>query len=218
MLRADLDLDRAAGRRPSGCCGGLSRGSRRTSAPAVWCWGWSPAARRSSAPTRPSCSPTTRTSHRLARPHGHARRAAHRAHRPTGSRRGADAGDGDRPGALPPARRPGWDADRDAARAGRRRRRAARLGCCGLAGNFGFTAGHGDVSRALAEQVLLPRLRAADARHRRARRRLLLPHPDPRPRQRGTRGHAPRRAPRPTCCQTQRPRSRPTHVPTEGTP
>jgi len=34
-------------------------------------------------------------------------------------------------------------------------------GCCGLAGNFGFTAGHGEVSRACAEQTLLPRL--ADA-------------------------------------------------------
>jgi FAD/FMN-containing dehydrogenase/Fe-S oxidoreductase len=34
-------------------------------------------------------------------------------------------------------------------------------GCCGLAGNFGFTAGHGEVSRALAEQTLLPRLRDA---------------------------------------------------------
>ncbi len=35
-------------------------------------------------------------------------------------------------------------------------------GCCGLAGNFGFTAGHGEVSEACAEQVLLPRLREAD--------------------------------------------------------
>jgi Fe-S oxidoreductase len=35
-------------------------------------------------------------------------------------------------------------------------------GCCGLAGNFGFTAGHGEVSRALAEQTLLPRVREAD--------------------------------------------------------
>jgi FAD/FMN-containing dehydrogenase/Fe-S oxidoreductase len=35
-------------------------------------------------------------------------------------------------------------------------------GCCGLAGNFGFTAGHGEVSEALAEQTLLPRLREAD--------------------------------------------------------
>jgi Fe-S oxidoreductase len=34
-------------------------------------------------------------------------------------------------------------------------------GCCGLAGNFGFTAGHGEVSHALAEQTLLPRLRRA---------------------------------------------------------
>jgi Fe-S oxidoreductase len=35
-------------------------------------------------------------------------------------------------------------------------------GCCGLAGNFGFTAGHGEVSRALAEQTLLPRIREAE--------------------------------------------------------
>ncbi len=35
-------------------------------------------------------------------------------------------------------------------------------GCCGLAGNFGFTAGHGEVSEACAEDVLLPRLRDAD--------------------------------------------------------
>ncbi len=37
-------------------------------------------------------------------------------------------------------------------------------GCCGLAGNFGFTAGHGEVSEACAERVLLPKLRAADER------------------------------------------------------
>ena len=34
-------------------------------------------------------------------------------------------------------------------------------GCCGLAGNFGFTAGHGEISRALAEQTMLPRIREA---------------------------------------------------------
>ncbi|MGI8577950.1 MAG: FAD-binding and (Fe-S)-binding domain-containing protein [Nocardioidaceae bacterium] len=36
-------------------------------------------------------------------------------------------------------------------------------GCCGLAGNFGFQPGHGDVSHACAERVLLPRLREAPA-------------------------------------------------------
>jgi len=36
-------------------------------------------------------------------------------------------------------------------------------GCCGLAGNFGFTAGHYEVSMACAEAVLLPAVRAADA-------------------------------------------------------
>ena len=35
-------------------------------------------------------------------------------------------------------------------------------GCCGLAGNFGFERGHGDVSRACAERVLLPAVRAAE--------------------------------------------------------
>ncbi len=36
-------------------------------------------------------------------------------------------------------------------------------GCCGLAGNFGFEAGHLDVSVACAEHELLPALRAAPA-------------------------------------------------------
>ncbi len=36
-------------------------------------------------------------------------------------------------------------------------------GCCGLAGNFGFTKGHGEVSEACAERVLLPRVREAPA-------------------------------------------------------
>jgi FAD/FMN-containing dehydrogenase/Fe-S oxidoreductase len=35
-------------------------------------------------------------------------------------------------------------------------------GCCGLAGNFGFEAGHYDVSVACAEDKLLPAIRAAD--------------------------------------------------------
>ncbi|CAG7639276.1 FAD-binding and (Fe-S)-binding domain-containing protein [Actinacidiphila bryophytorum] len=34
-------------------------------------------------------------------------------------------------------------------------------GCCGLAGNFGFEAGHYEVSAACAEEALLPALRAA---------------------------------------------------------
>ncbi|MGN6523260.1 MAG: FAD-binding oxidoreductase, partial [Actinomycetes bacterium] len=34
-------------------------------------------------------------------------------------------------------------------------------GCCGLAGNFGFEAGHYEVSMASAERVLLPAVRAA---------------------------------------------------------
>jgi FAD/FMN-containing dehydrogenase/Fe-S oxidoreductase len=41
---------------------------------------------------------------------------------------------------------------------------ALESGCCGLAGNFGFTGGHGEVSKTLAERVLLPRVRAASDR------------------------------------------------------
>jgi FAD/FMN-containing dehydrogenase/Fe-S oxidoreductase len=36
-------------------------------------------------------------------------------------------------------------------------------GCCGLAGNFGFEAGHYDISQACAERVLLPAVRSAEA-------------------------------------------------------
>ncbi|CCK29312.1 oxidoreductase, FAD-binding protein [Streptomyces davaonensis JCM 4913] len=51
--------------------------------------------------------------------------------------------------------------------ADRRLRQAARLsgdltgGCCGLAGNFGFEKGHFEVSKACAEEQLLPAVRAA---------------------------------------------------------
>jgi Fe-S oxidoreductase len=55
-----------------------------------------------------------------------------------------------------------WDADRDLLECVGVDVERLDSGCCGLAGNFGFTAGHGDVSRALAEQTLLPRVRAAD--------------------------------------------------------
>ncbi|GAA5127266.1 FAD-binding and (Fe-S)-binding domain-containing protein [Pseudonocardia adelaidensis] len=56
----------------------------------------------------------------------------------------------------------GFDADVEAmSRAGIDARRL-ESGCCGLAGNFGFEAGHYDVSMACAEQALLPAVRAAD--------------------------------------------------------
>ncbi|MEV4184438.1 FAD-binding and (Fe-S)-binding domain-containing protein [Streptosporangium canum] len=55
----------------------------------------------------------------------------------------------------------GYDADRDLlARAGIHLEAVG--GCCGLAGDFGFTAGHLKVSMACAEQELLPAVRAAD--------------------------------------------------------
>ncbi|MBB2891504.1 FAD-binding and (Fe-S)-binding domain-containing protein [Flexivirga oryzae] len=55
----------------------------------------------------------------------------------------------------------GWEADRTLLqRAGVEARSVG--GCCGLAGNFGFEKGHFDVSRACAEDRLLPALRGAD--------------------------------------------------------
>jgi Fe-S oxidoreductase len=55
----------------------------------------------------------------------------------------------------------GWDADRavleDAGVAA-----SSVGGCCGLAGNFGFERGHLEVSRACAEDKLLPAVRSAD--------------------------------------------------------
>ena len=55
----------------------------------------------------------------------------------------------------------GWDADRRLVEAAGIETERLDSGCCGLAGNFGFTAGHGEVSEACAEQVLLPRVREA---------------------------------------------------------
>jgi Fe-S oxidoreductase len=56
----------------------------------------------------------------------------------------------------------GFDADQELLR--RTGVRASRLnsGCCGLAGDFGMSPEHRDVSLALAEQVLLPAVRDAD--------------------------------------------------------
>ena len=56
----------------------------------------------------------------------------------------------------------GWDADQDLLQRAGVDVEPLESGCCGLAGNFGFTAGHGEVSEALAEQTLLPRLRAEE--------------------------------------------------------
>ncbi len=56
----------------------------------------------------------------------------------------------------------GWDADKQLLEKAGVDAERLESGCCGLAGNFGFTAGHGEVSEACAEQVLLPALREAD--------------------------------------------------------
>jgi FAD/FMN-containing dehydrogenase/Fe-S oxidoreductase len=55
----------------------------------------------------------------------------------------------------------GWDADATLLKRAGAEAEHLETGCCGLAGNFGFQPGHGEVSRAIAERALLPRLRAA---------------------------------------------------------
>jgi FAD/FMN-containing dehydrogenase/Fe-S oxidoreductase len=56
-----------------------------------------------------------------------------------------------------------WDADERLLRDAGADVEHLETGCCGLAGNFGFQAGHGEVSRAIAERALLPKLREASA-------------------------------------------------------
>ena len=55
----------------------------------------------------------------------------------------------------------GYDADQALLRAAGVDLDVLDSGCCGLAGNFGFEAGHYDVSTACAERVLLPAVRGA---------------------------------------------------------
>lgn len=57
----------------------------------------------------------------------------------------------------------GYDADQALLRAAGVDLDVLDAGCCGLAGNFGFEAGHHDVSRACGERVLLPAVRDAAA-------------------------------------------------------
>jgi Fe-S oxidoreductase len=57
----------------------------------------------------------------------------------------------------------GYDADRALRRDAGVDLDVLDAGCCGLAGNFGFEAGHYDVSRACGERVLLPAVRDAAA-------------------------------------------------------
>jgi Fe-S oxidoreductase len=55
----------------------------------------------------------------------------------------------------------GFDADRALMEAAGVAVTVPDSGCCGLAGNFGFEAGHYEVSEAVGERVILPAVRAA---------------------------------------------------------
>lgn len=55
----------------------------------------------------------------------------------------------------------GFDAERDLMERAGMDSEVLDSGCCGLAGNFGFEDGHYEVSNAIGERVLLPRVREA---------------------------------------------------------
>ena len=57
----------------------------------------------------------------------------------------------------------GWDEDQKLLKDAGVDAEHLESGCCGLAGNFGFTAGHGQVSHDLAHRVLVPRVDEASA-------------------------------------------------------
>lgn len=57
----------------------------------------------------------------------------------------------------------GFAADESALAAARVRNTTLDSGCCGLAGNFGFERGHYEVSKAVAEDRMLPAIRATPA-------------------------------------------------------
>jgi FAD/FMN-containing dehydrogenase/Fe-S oxidoreductase len=57
----------------------------------------------------------------------------------------------------------GFTADESALASAGIRNKTLDSGCCGLAGNFGFERGHYDVSKAVAEDRMLPAIRAASS-------------------------------------------------------
>ena len=177
LLRPDLDLHRPARRRRRGPAP-HGRGRCATdSAPASRSSGWS---RRCTAVFRsdgPSCSTATRTCPAAGQADQHPGRAARRAGpdwHPAAARRRRP-----RPDPLPPARRPRQRRRRRAAEGRRRRRRPARLRLLRAGRELRLRDAATTRCPGGAANGLWPAVRDA-ARHRRARRRVQLPHPDPR--------------------------------------
>ena len=72
----------------------------------------------------------------------------------------------------------GYDADQALLRAAGVDLDVLDSGCCGLAGNFGFEAGHYEVSRACGERGAAARGTRRGRRHPGPGGRVQLPHPD----------------------------------------
>ena len=192
VLRPDLDLDGTAAHRQA-----RPAPHRRARSPphvrAGGSWSaWSPAAPPSSAPTPRDLLPGDQD---VA-----AARATHtvtlaelltRAHRPDGSRRGSAASRASGRLAQVHCHQHavlGWDADQELLEARRRRRRAAGLGLLRAGRQLRLHRRPRRGEPGLRRAGPAARGPRGGPRHRRPRRRLLLPHPDPRVRQRRPRG------------------------------
>ena len=209
----DLDLDRTVGHGQAPVA--PDRGRPGPARPGRWARGGVgaelhhgvPLGRTGPAPRQPGRRTTTR-------PHRDTRRAAHRAHRRLASARPRQGPRRSRRCTATSTQCCGWDADEQLLRQSGVDVEHLDSGCCGLAGNFGFTKGHGEVSEALRRAGTAPTAARRRRRHRRPGRRLLLPHPDRTARQ--------RRAPRHSSCRAARVpsrigRERP-GIPRPGTP
>ncbi len=101
------------------------------------------AARASSGATPPSCSPTTRTCARLSDHTQDPRRAAHRAHPRLPAAAAHPAGRFSRRCTATSTRCSSGTPTASLLQAAGAEAEHLETGCCGLAGNFGFQAGHG---------------------------------------------------------------------------
>ena len=197
VLRPDLDLHRPAGHRQAGAAAHRRRPRRARprrrlrGRPRAELHRGVPLRRARAVPRRPGrrcgCATTRVTLAEL----------LHRAHPRLAAAARCDRA-GARPGALPPARRArAGTPTRELLEARGRRRRAPGVRLLRPGRQLRLRAAATSRSaEACAERVLLPALRDGRPGDRGPRRRLQLPHPDPRARQRRPGGHAPGRAAR----------------------
>ncbi len=153
-----------------------------------------------------TCCPARLPRAPASRPHAHPGRAAHRAHPRVDSGGGPAAGA--HPGALAPARHARLGRGRGTAGRGRRPSRAPGDRLLQPRRQLRLPGQPGEVSGSLRRARPAAPAAGSRAGCGGPRRRIQLPHPDPRTRQRRPRSHAPRRA----ACHGGRPQPRPSRT------